>query len=116
MTKKQVEIYSDDDGTSCRVCGWKRVHLAYCDSVFVCERCIEHPELVDEWLQKEAAEQEEDAARHRREAARLRGLIGKLKLPSLAEFEAAVDAASAEDVESSLAQLDEAVGNASLEA
>jgi hypothetical protein len=79
--------------------------------------------LVDDWLQKNAAEYEDfadgcekEATRYQSRAVELRSLIGKLKLPSLAEFEAAVDAASAEDVESSLAQLGEAVGNASLEA
>jgi len=89
---KQVEIYQDYWETYCTVCGTECGPVACLDGVHVCEDCIAHPETVDAKLQERAAEIEAQAAERHMLAAKYRALIGKLELPSLADFRAAVDA------------------------
>jgi hypothetical protein len=117
---KQIKVLLDgipvnSGRNGCDVCG--EHHHGYAifailpDDVWVCEMCIAYPEVVehadpiDEQLEAMAASLE-------RQAAKTRALIGELKLPSRAEFDAAVDAARAGEREADEwadAHLDEAL-------
>jgi hypothetical protein len=111
MTKKQVEIYR------CDVCG-QEVEITRCVRIhfgFVCDDCIEHPELVEERLQRRAVHFEENAAYFeemaahcQRNAANARAMIGKLE-QELADLRAAMEAAAAEEAAAAAAEAEDIV-------
>ena len=96
-----VEIYHNDGPDRCTICGRGEHEEWFADlpDALVCEDCIQHPELVDERLDKRAAGFERHPANSlcSRHAAGLRDLIGKLKLPTLADYLCAVRRREEED-------------------
>jgi len=79
---------------SCDVCGagfWEVGVIAKSpDNVFVCGKCLKHPDEIDARLEQHAADIEQRATELMQSAQKIRTLIGRIQtLPSFKEWRAA---------------------------